>query len=81
MRSLRDLIENQEQKEIVYEEVEVEVENITATKNKIEEYKQYASNSELTFPEIYINKELYDLALRINDSFMTKLKSDQKSCD
>lgn len=78
MRSLRDLIENQEQKEVVYEEVVAEIENITATKNKIEEYKQYASNSELTFPEIYINKELYDLALKINDSFMTKLKSDQK---
>ncbi len=79
MRSLRDLIENQEQKEVVHEDVpEIEVENIVATKNKIEEYKSYASNSELTFPEIYINKELYDLALKINDSFMSKLKSDQK---
>lgn len=78
MRSLRDLIENQEQKEVVFEEVPTEVENVEATKNKIEEYKNYALNSELTFPEIYINKELYDLALKINDSFMSKLKSDQK---
>lgn len=78
MRSLRDLIENQEQKEVVFEEVVTEVENVEATKNKIEEYKNYALNSELTFPEIYINKELYDLALKINDSFMSKLKSDQK---
>jgi pilus assembly protein CpaF len=78
MRSLRDLIENQEQKEIIHEEVEHEVENIEATKTKIEEYKNYVSNSELSFPELYLNKELYDLALKINDSFMTKLKSDQK---
>ena len=81
MRSLRTLIEDQEQKEVIHKKVDdpnEELENIEATKNKIEKYKQYISNSELVFPDLYLNKELYDLALKINDSFMLKLKSDQK---
>ncbi len=81
MRSLRNLIEEQEEQEYTKKKDLVEFEeldNIEETKNKIEKYKQYQSNSELKFPEIYINKELYDLALKINDSFLLKLKSDQK---
>ncbi|MBD3830467.1 MAG: CpaF family protein, partial [Arcobacter sp.] len=81
MRSLRNLIEEQEEQEYTKKkdltEFE-ELENIEETRNKIEKYKQYQSNSELKFPEIYVNKELYDLALKINDSFLLKLKSDQK---
>jgi pilus assembly protein CpaF len=78
MRSLRDLIEDQEQKEQV-QQPSIELENdVNTTKSKIQEYKQFMANSEVVFPEIYINKELYDLALKINDSFMSKLKSDQK---
>lgn len=81
MRSLRTLIEDQEQKEVVHKKINEnidEIENIEATKNKIEKYKQYISNSELVFPELYLNKDLYDFALKINDSFLLKLKSDQK---
>lgn len=81
MRSLRSLIEDQEQQESIHKKDNLEVdeiENIEQAKSKIEKYKQFKTNSELIFPEIYLNKELYELALKINDSFLSKLKSDQK---
>jgi pilus assembly protein CpaF len=81
MRSLRNLIEEKEQEINVHQEKEEIIdqeESFEQTKIKIEKYKQYKSNSELKFPEIYINDELKDLALKINDSFLLKLKSDQK---
>lgn len=81
MRSLRTLIEDQEQKEVIHKKVEEKeelIENVEVSKEKIEKYKRYISHSELVFPELYINKDLYELALKINDSFMLKLKSDQK---
>jgi pilus assembly protein CpaF len=79
MRSLRTLIEDQEQKEVIHKNVnENDNEPIETAKDKIEKYKQYITNSELVFPELYLNKELYDLSLKINDSFLLKLKSDQK---
>jgi pilus assembly protein CpaF len=81
MRSLRTLIEDQEEKEIVHkkvDDIDKDVQAIETAKNKIEKYKQYISNSELVFPDLYLNKEYYDLALKINDSFLLKLKSDQK---
>lgn len=81
MKNLRTLIEEQEEQE-EFKKTNLKDfdynENIDETKNKIEQYKQYKSNSELKFPEIYINKDLYDFALKINDSFLLKLKSDQK---
>lgn len=81
MRSLRSLIEDQEQQESIHKKDSLEVdeiENIEQAKSKIEKYKQFKTHSERIFPEIYLNKELYDLALKINDSFLSKLKSDQK---
>lgn len=81
MRSLRTLIEDQEQNDVVHKKVDDnlnEIENIEATKNKIEKYKQYITNSDVVFPDLYLNKELYEFALKINDSFLLKLKSDQK---
>ncbi len=83
MRSLRDLIEDQEKNSIslddnVVEESTEEDSILKETKEKITKIKKQAVNSLLQFPDIYTNKELYDLALRINDSFMMNLKSDQK---
>ncbi|MEZ4694394.1 MAG: ATPase, T2SS/T4P/T4SS family [Aliarcobacter sp.] len=81
MRSLRSLIEDQEQQESIHKKDSLEIdeiESIEQAKTKIEKYKQFKTHSELIFPEIYLNKELYDLALKINDSFLSKLKSDQK---
>lgn len=83
MRSLRDLIEDQEKnsisldKDIEEKSFEEDI-DVKHTKEKITKIKKQAVNSVLEFPEIYTNKELYDLALRINDSFMMNLKSDQK---
>jgi len=82
MRNLRDLIEDQETsttslKDEVVQEVD-ELERVDENKEKINKVKKQIVNSELEFSEIYTNKELYDLALRINDSFLMNLKSDQK---
>ena len=82
MRNLRDLIEDQESNSIALKDESVndivEIDEIEETKEKINKVKKQVVNSELEFPEIYTNKELYDLALRINDSFLMNLKSDQK---
>lgn len=81
MRNLRDLIEDQEHSVSFKEEIvntESEISNEEQTKEKIKKVKRQVVNSQLEFPEIYTNKELYDLALRINDSFLLNLKSDQK---
>ncbi|MDZ7818431.1 MAG: hypothetical protein U5K55_07370 [Aliarcobacter sp.] len=81
MRSLRALIEDQEQSDVIHKKIEEKdelIENVEVSKEKIEKYKQYIAHSELVFPELYLNKGLYELALKINDSFMLKLKSDQK---
>ena len=80
MKSLRDLIEEKEQEEqLDQNNKELDVsDEITQTKNKIEKHKRFSSNSELKFPELYLNNELYDLALKLNDKFLLNLKSDQK---
>lgn len=79
MRSLRDIIEDQEQSvQNLDEKQEIKELVQEQTKEKIKKVQRQVVNSELVFPEIYTNKELYDLALRINDSFMMNLKSDQK---
>ncbi|QKJ24328.1 CpaF family protein [Poseidonibacter lekithochrous] len=82
MRNLRDLIEDQETNSITLKDEiindVVEVDEIEETKEKINKVKKQVVNSELEFSDIYTNKELYDLALRINDSFLMNLKSDQK---
>lgn len=80
MRNLRDLIEDQEQKNTtIPEEIpDVKLPEVEETKEKIQKIKRQVVNAELVFPEIYTNRELYDLALRINDSFLMNLKSDQK---
>ena len=80
MKNLRDLIDNQEHVEtILKNDNDKENEYSTEeTKEKINKVKRNIVNSELIFPEIYTNKDLYDFALRINDSFLMNLKSDQK---
>jgi len=82
MRSLRDLIEDHEVKNIALKDEDKkqdeEISEFEEAKDKIQKIKKHIVNDELVFPEIYTNKELYDLALRINDSFLMNLKSDQK---
>ena len=77
MRNLRDLIENQEEITGILKNnaknEEILVDEVEETKLNIEKIKRNIVNSELVFPEIYTNKELYELALRINDSFLMNL--------
>jgi pilus assembly protein CpaF len=79
MKSLRSLIQEQEQKiEIIEPVVKEELNSFEENKERIEKIKKDSSNLGLVFPNLYTNKELYDLALKISDSFMMNLKSDQK---
>lgn len=82
MRSLRALIEDQEdntsKSDLIIDENSEEVIEETV-KEKIDKVKRNVSiSTEITFPELYIDKVLYELALKINDSFMMNLKSDKK---
>ncbi len=85
MKNLRALIDDHESQESVKvqsfhadEKEEVPSEENKEVKEKIFKHTTSNSSSELTFPEIYLNKELYELALKIQDTFMMNLKSDQK---
>ncbi len=80
MKNLRDLIEDQE-KTITFKEdtqIDESINQAVKTKEKINKVKRQVGNSELVFPELYTNKDLYELALKVNDSFLLNLKSDQK---
>lgn len=82
MKNLRDLIEEHEQEEEVKQqsfasEEEEDKVRTEATREKIRKHTSL-NTSDLEFPEIYLNRELNDLALRINDSFMLNLKSEQR---
>ncbi len=80
MKNLKDLIDEQEEK-VSYDkikDIEEVVDSVEITKTKINNIKRNIKNDELVFPEIYTNKDLYDLAQKINDTFMMNLKSDQK---
>ena len=85
MKNLRALIDDHESQESVKvqsfhadEKEEVPSEENKEVKEKIFKHTTSNSSSELTFPEIYLNKELYELALKIQVTFMMNLKSDQK---
>ncbi len=46
---------------------------------KIEKVKRRTRETGLTFPKIYLNAKLLEIAYEINDSFMMNLKSDKKN--
>ncbi|MEA3353627.1 MAG: ATPase, T2SS/T4P/T4SS family [Campylobacterota bacterium] len=80
MRSLRDIIEEEEQKvEIINDIPELEQEeSIRQTQKKINKVQKKTQNDLLLFPEIYSNDDLLNIAIKINDSFLYNLKSDKK---
>ncbi|MEJ5168958.1 MAG: hypothetical protein WHU93_07300, partial [Arcobacteraceae bacterium] len=81
MRNLRSLIEDQEKKLERDNYMFKKEEDIQPDKDitsKIESIKQKNFNYRLSFPELYTNKRLLDIAYKINDSFMSNLKSDKK---
>ncbi len=81
MRSLRDLIEEEENS--IVEEVNL-VDNdeakITSLKNNQEKLKKAwkKTNDTLTFPRMYYDQNLMALANKVNDSFLMNLNSEQK---
>ena len=82
MRRLRDIIENEEQKEEVVSEVnksiEIEKSAIELNQKRIEKIQKQTHNEVLKFPELYYDDTLMDLAIKVNDNFMLNLKSDKK---
>jgi pilus assembly protein CpaF len=81
MRNLRSLIEDEEKKLDRDNFLFSKEESVEASKeisSKIETIKKKNFNYRLSFPELYTNKRLLDIAYKINDSFMTNLKSDKK---
>jgi pilus assembly protein CpaF len=83
MRKLRDIIEDEEQKVVLNNEnneIEqvVKENSLKNNQKKIKNIQNKVQNDILRFPELYYNKELLDVAYRINDSFLLNLKSDKK---
>ncbi len=81
MKSLRDFIEEKEREEVpktVDNIQEEELDFVDETNKKIKKYKKFQSNDELKFPELYLNHTLYEIAQKINNSFLMNLKSDKK---
>lgn len=80
MRNLRALIEDEEQKVTPKEELR-ESENVDESKQlheKIIKIKKNNHHSVLNYPDIYTDKKLLDIAYKINDDFMSSLKSNKK---
>ena len=81
MRNLRSLIEDQEKKlerDNYMFKKEEDTQPDKDISSKVESIKQKNFNYRLSFPELYTNKRLLDIAYKINDSFMSNLKSDKK---
>lgn len=81
MRNLRALIEDEEQKIEIKEEIQEEQDaqaEAQILQEKIVKMKKNTHRSVLNYPMLYLDKKLLDLAYKINDDFMTSLKSDKK---
>ncbi len=84
MRNLRTLIADEEQKkEIKKQSFSLNEEseknfNEKINKDKIEKVKKRPIEIGLTFPKIYLDEKLLELAYEINDTFIINLKSDKK---
>ena len=84
MRNLRLLISEEDQKKEIkkqsfsYEEENPDNINVKISREKIEKVKKRSKETGLTFPKIYLDNKLLELAYEINDTFMLNLKSDKK---
>ena len=82
MRKLRDIIEDEEQKiELIEDSEQIkkqEKASIQVNQTKIKKVQKQTHNSILKFPELYLDDNLMDIAIKINDSFLLNLKSDKK---
>lgn len=80
MRNLRALIEEEEQKSLPKEELIVsnEEDNRQQLQEKVIKLKKKSASNVLDYPDIYTNQKLLDIAHKINDEFMSSLKSNKK---
>jgi len=82
MRSLKDIIEDAEKKaQPVNETVNynnTEITSIEKNKNKIEKIQKKVYDNALEFPDLYLDENLMNIAMKLYDSFLLNLKSDKK---
>jgi pilus assembly protein CpaF len=83
LRNLRNLIADEEQKKEIkkqsfdYNEDDTKKKSEKINTEKIEKTKRKSKNVGLTFPKIYLDEKLLELAYHINDNFLLNLKSDK----
>ena len=85
MRKLRDIIEDAEQQTSNVETETNSIKNseeqkssIEENQNKIKKIRKNSQNTIIEFPELYLNDDLMNLAIKVNDQFLLNLKSDKK---
>ena len=82
MRSLRSIIEDEEQRDELSKEINnsIDVNNSSIKDNqtKINKIKKNTQNELLQFPQLYLDQNLMNIAIKVNDNFMLNLKSDKK---
>lgn len=77
MKNLRELILTKEES-LKDEQKESFSSSLDENKEKIKKMRKKLFSSTINFPKIYLDKDLYELALKINDDFLLNLKSEQK---
>jgi len=82
MRTLRDIIEDEEQKVDVSTDLSDESDRrqvtLSETQDKIKKTQSTTSSDVIKFPEIYYDSNLMNIAYNVNDQFLLNLKSDKK---
>ena len=82
MRTLRDIIEDEEEKvEIdvdLTDESDVTYVSVAETQEKIRQTQNTTQSDVLKFPSMYYDEKLMDIAYSVNDQFLLNLKSDKK---
>ncbi len=80
MRTLRNIIDT-ESKKLTIDDIENNLDKQSEYKinqDKIKQVKTNTNNSILKFPQLYLDENLMNLAIRVNDSFLLNLKSNKK---
>ncbi|MEA3384042.1 MAG: ATPase, T2SS/T4P/T4SS family [Campylobacterota bacterium] len=81
MRSLRDIIEDEEQKadvESTKTDDVVKKESVKENQIKIKKIQKKTNSNMIKFPELYLDDDLMSIAMKVNDHFLMNLKSDKK---
>ena len=82
MRTLRDIIEDEEQKVDtsidLSEDADEQYVSLATTQEKIKKAQDNKYDDVIKFPEMYYDERLLNIAYKVNDHFLLNLKSDKK---